>query len=145
MPFGAMPLGSDPTSSGDGKKSKKQKIPEKPTEAKPKPPVAPWMARGASKAEEDRNQSPSQTTKETSSESVVSQVPAGQTQESLRYPEDGGRIMGFGRYPGASYNEAWGWICEGKIDLDGLLQRCGVMDGQVLKFTTWAHRKQQGM
>ena len=147
MPFDATPLRSDPASSGSSVTSKKQKIPEKPVEAKPAPPVAPWMTQGASmdeekrsKNEEDRKQSSSQTMKETGPESGINQatiVPEGQIQESMRDLEDGSQMMGFRWYPGATYNDVWGWICQGKIDLNVLLQQCDMMGGQLRKFMAW--------
>ena len=128
-----------------------QKIPERPAQAKPGPPEAPWIKKGADSAEDsekkvddDRNQSLSQTAKEKSSASGGDQVPTGSTQESMREPGGGSQIVNFGWYPWSSYNEAWGWICNGKIDLGELLQRCDMRDKQLQKFTAWFYHKQMG-
>ena len=119
MPYDAMPLASDPTSSGSIGGAKLRMIPEKPVEAKPKPPVAPWLTKKASqeneneeKAEDDQNQCYSQAMKETSlaPTSVNSQGSARQTQESERCLEEGSQVMGFGRYQGAKYNDVRSWI-----------------------------------
>ena len=45
MPYDAMPLASDPTSRGSGGATTLRRIPEKPTEPKPRPPKAQWMAK----------------------------------------------------------------------------------------------------
>ena len=119
MPYDAMPLASDPTSGGSSVKTKLPRNPEKPVEAKPKPPVAPWIAKEASKengngekAEDDQNQRSSQTMKERSiaPASVSSQVPVGHAQESAMCFEEGSQVVGPGRYPGSTYYEAWSWI-----------------------------------
>ena len=52
MPIDAMPLGGDPTSSGSSGNKKTQKIPERPAQAKPGPPEAPWIRQGAQSAKE---------------------------------------------------------------------------------------------
>ena len=71
MPCEAMPLASDPTSSGSEGETTLQRIPERPIEPKPKPPMAPCQAKAASKengngkkAEDDQNQCSSQSIKE---------------------------------------------------------------------------------
>ena len=152
MPYEATPLVSDPTSSGPSGEAMLQKIPEKPVDAKPKPPVAPWIAKVESreyengkKAEGDRNPCSSQAMKETSSAtaSVVSQVPAGYSQESMRCFGEGSQVMCLGRYPGATYNEAWIWICAGKINVNILLNWYDMVDLKVLNFMNWIHRMRQ--
>ena len=95
------------------------------------------------KVEYNQNQSSSQTMKETSSASRVNQVPAGPTQESMRNPDGGSQMTGFGLYPGATYNEVWSWITQGEIDLNMLLQRCGMMGGKLQKIMVWYIRKLQ--
>ena len=49
MPYEAMPLASDPTSSGSEGKTTLRRIHERPIEPNPKPPTAPWQAKAASK------------------------------------------------------------------------------------------------
>ena len=85
------------------------------------------------------------TTKDpTTTASGVNQVPTGSTQESMREPDDGCQIVNFGWYPCSSYNEARNWICNGKIDLNELLQRCDMRGKQLQKFMAWFYQKQLG-
>ena len=100
------------------------------------------------KNEGDQKPPSSQTVKETGSESGINPttiVPAGQIQDSMRDLEDGSQLMGFGWYPWAACNDVWGWICQGKIDLKILPQRCDMADRQLRKFTGRYFRKLQGM
>ena len=75
--------------------------------------------------------------------SVNSQVPLGQTQESVRCSEEGSPVMGFGWYPGATYNEVWSWICAGRINVNEILAGSDVMDARVMNFLNWTHRMRQ--
>ena len=152
MPYEAMPLASDPTSSGSIGETKLQSIPEKPVEAEPKPPVAPWLTKTASqengkekKAEDDQKQCSSQTMKETNlaPASVNSQGSGGQTQESARCLAEGSQVMGSGWYPGGTYNEVWSWICAGKININGILIGSDLMGARALNFMNWMHRMRQ--
>ena len=51
--------------------------------------------------------------------------------------------MNFGRYPGSTYNEAWSWICAGRITVNVLLSGCDLLDARVLNFTNWMRRMRQ--
>ena len=126
-----------------------RRIPERSIEPKPKPPTAPWLAKATSKenengekAEDDPNQCSSQTMKESSLSpaSVNSQVSGGHMHESARRSEEGSQVMGFGWYPGATYNEVRNWICSGMINLNEILAGIDMMDTKVVNFLNWTHR-----
>ena len=129
-----------------------RRIPERPIEPRPFPPMAPRIAKTASKeseggkkAENGQNQGYIQTMPggNLADASVNSQVQGGQTQENAIWLREGSRIMGFGYYPEFTYREARSWIFAGSITVNDLLQGSNIMSANVVNFLNWMHKMQQ--
>ena len=152
-PYDVTPQWSDPTSRGSSDAARLEQIPERPAEPKPGPPEAPKVVKAASQASENvmtsskTNQRHKQTMPERNvAPANVSSAGTGTpTPLDEMWTQEGGQLLGFGYLRAYSYREVWGWICDGTVTMNALVQGNNWMSKDVLDFLSWMQRLHQLM